>query len=191
MPRKTPDWKYIKYDIEQLWERIALRRRINTHPRIIIAVTNVSVIIFLILMFQTYRQAMVKRVVDYEKEWFYDLNTGQLFTADKELVPPIESPSGPLPDGGPAGVRAYVFSYVEEPNESQRYIGFLEKVDPNFAKEASEQTDDMTRWGRGKLIRRAGDKEWVPADSRAGREILQEALVPNENGQNPYYTTPK
>jgi hypothetical protein len=191
MPFRIPEWKYLRYDIQQLWDRIALRRRINANPRIIIVVTNVSVIIFIIMFLQFFRSGQVKRVSDYKKEWFYDLNTGQLFAADKEHIPPIEAPSGPLPDGQPAGVRAYVFSYVEEPNESERFIGFLETADPNYAGDTTDKAKGITRWGRGRLIRKISDKKWVPADSKQGREIFEEALTPDENGKNPQYCAPK
>jgi hypothetical protein len=70
------------------------------------------------------------KVKEYKKGWFYDLNTGKLFVAKSKLIPPIEAPSGPLENGKPAGVKAYVFSYKYEPNESERFIGFLETFTP-------------------------------------------------------------
>lgn len=57
--------------------------------------------------------------------YFYDLNTGELFAGRSNQVPPIEAPSGPLPDGSPAGVGAYVIEYVDAPGE--RHIVYLER----------------------------------------------------------------
>jgi hypothetical protein len=130
-----------------------------------------------------------------EKEWFYDLNTGKLFTANKGLTPPIEAPSGPLPDGRPAGVRAYVLSYAFEPNESERFIGLLETTDPRGGDENLPSGEGYAsaarQWAKGKLFRTVEDERWVPADSRLGQAIWQKAFIPNENGEPPHYCPPK
>ena len=106
-----------------------------------------------------------------DKAWFYDLNTGKLFVGKDKQVPPIEAPSGPLSiesaarplqEGGPAGVKAYVFSYAREPNESERFIGFLETSVPKEIMEKLESTKSKAgsteRWGYGKLVRRLKGK---------------------------------
>ncbi|MHC4500419.1 MAG: hypothetical protein ACYS21_15065 [Planctomycetota bacterium] len=128
------------------------------------------------------------------KEWYYDLNTGRLFTAEEGLIPPIDAPSGPLADGGAAGVKACVLTYVAEPNEAERFVGFLETSDPNAGnarEDAASIPGGAGRWGRGKLIRRVEDGGWVRADSGEGWAILEEAFVPDENGERPYYVRPK
>ena len=71
--------------------------------------------------------------------WYYDLNVGQIFTGNSTEVAPIDAPSGPLPDGGQAGVKAYVFSYGDCADESQRFIAWLERAIPN-AKKVVEQS---------------------------------------------------
>ncbi len=47
---------------------------------------------------------------DPKMRWFYDLNTGELFAAEASRLPPIDAPSGGLPDAdaSPAGVLANV-----------------------------------------------------------------------------------
>jgi hypothetical protein len=133
--------------------------------------------------------------VTIETEWYYDLNTGKLFTAEKGLVPPIEAPSGPLPDGKPAGVRAYIVSYVYEPNESERFIALLETTasDEMLARWPSRagRASAARKWGRGKLIRKVDDKLWIPADTKLGLQLLEDAFAPNENGERPTYCRPR
>lgn len=74
--------------------------------------------------------------------WYYDLNTGQLFTGKIEDVAPIDAPSGPLPDGGQAGVKAYVFSYGDCDDENQRVVGWLERASVNTKKVLTESKSD-------------------------------------------------
>lgn len=127
------------------------------------------------------------KIEESDKEWFYDLNTSKLFVAKRGRTPPIDSPSGPLPDGRLVGVRAYVFTYTYPPNESDRFIGFLEMPDPN----ANQAAVDSQPWGQGKLIRRVEDDQWYAADSNEGQMIIKETLRPNEKGQYPNYWPPK
>ena len=123
------------------------------------------------------------------------MNTGRLFTAEKGLVPPIDAPSGTLPDGSPAGVRAYVLSYVDDPNEAERFIAFLETSNPqdvsNGPQKPGPKLTPAMRWGRGKLLRRLQDKQWVPGDSAYGQAIFSQAFAPNKNGERPSYYPPK
>lgn len=197
---KVPDW--LRFEVREKWERLedrckelALRRWINDNPKIVIAITTVSACVLLVVVTTLLWPEKTAKVELGEKEWFYDLNTGKLFTAKKGLTPPIEAPSGPLPDGRPAGVRAYVLSYAYEPNESERFIGFLETTDPRGDDESRASSEGYAsgakRWAKGKLIRTVEDERWVPADSRLGQAIFQKAFIPNENGERPYYCPPK
>jgi hypothetical protein len=120
-----------------------------------------------------------------EQAWFYDLNTGKLFTAGSELAGPIEAPSGPLADGKPAGVKAYVFSYTYNPAESELFVGFLEMPDTN-----TPASSENNRWGEGKLIRKPDEKRWVKAAGRDGQNIIREVFKPNEKGQVATYYPP-
>jgi len=193
---KLPDW--LRYEIEHRWERLAvnIRRRINAHPRLIIVVTAASVFVLSVtIVWLSWPEKVVEEVVESELEWFYDWNTGELFVAKGNLVPPIEAPSGPLPCGRPAGVRAYVFSYIDEPNESERFIGFLEKPNPAAGTDTPGGIDEGTggaeQWGQGRLICMVGDERWVPADSEQGRAILSWVFMLNHLGERPYYCPPK
>jgi len=200
MSIEIPEW--LKYDIarrrERLgvwWEELAARKWVNENPILVMAVTGVSVLLLLAVIVWLSWPEHVPEVAEYKKEWYYDLNTGELFTAKRGLTPPIEAPSGPMPDGGPAGVRAYVLSYADEPSEAERFIAFLEVADPNsvnkvVGKPGPKVTPAM-RWGRGRLLRRLDDEQWVAGDSPEGQAIFSQAFSPATNGERPSYYQPK
>jgi len=194
MSFKFPDLQYLGYEIREWWERLAIRRWVNQNPRIIIGITTASVLILLVIVIWQAIPEKTVKVEKVEKEWFYDLNTGKLFVAKSGQIPPIKAPSGPLPDGKPAGVRAYVFSYSYEPNEAERFIGFLETADPNAEKgvsaSAEPRADSAKQWGRGRLVRKVEGAKWVPADSERGRRIVREVFHPNETGERARYCRP-
>ncbi|MHC4571904.1 MAG: hypothetical protein ACYS0C_07495 [Planctomycetota bacterium] len=192
---KLPDW--LRYEIQHLWERtsVNVREWINTHPKIIIGIATISMLLLFVIVIYMLIPEKTIEIEEYDKEWFYDLNAGELFVAESDLVAPIEAPSGPLANGGPAGVRAYVFSYSEEPNERNRFIGFLEIPDPN-AKDDKLLSLESTAtgaelWGQGRLIRRVEDERWVPANSDEGRAILGELFYPNAKGEIAHYCPPE
>ncbi|GAG43518.1 unnamed protein product, partial [marine sediment metagenome] len=199
MPFRIPDW--LGYEIREKWEWLAaklldVRLWLNRqNPKVIIGITVVTVLVLIIVVISLLSGPEVPEVKEYKKAWFYDLNTGTLFAAKKDLIPPIEAPSGPLPDGSPAGVKAHVFTFTIEPNESERFIGFLETTDPNaeieFGASGSRKIDSAASWGLGKLFRRVDDAKWISGSSKEGRAILEEALERNENGKRALYCRPK
>lgn len=199
MSFQIPDW--LRYEIREKWEWLAaklldVRRWLNRqNPKVIIGIAVVTVLVLIIVVISLLSGPEAPEVKKYKKAWFYDLNTGTLFVAKKGLIPPIEAPSGPLPDGSGAGVKAHVFTFTTEPNESERFIGFLETTDPNaeieFGASGSRKIDSAASWGRGKLFRRVDDAKWISGSSREGRAILEEALLPDENGELARYCRPK
>ena len=116
------------------------------------------------------------------QEWFYDLNTKQLFSAPASTVPPVAAPSGPLPDGSPAGVRAYVYG-CENCNKSSRFIAYLEMftAEGRAALETAHQrkpTETMLPMtpATGILVRRPDGTEWVERNTAAGYRIIADSL---------------
>jgi hypothetical protein len=189
---RLPGW--LEYEVKDKLDRLAARKWINENPQIIVVVMSISAVVLAVTAIVYLWPEKPKPLKPPAKAWFYDLNTGELFTANKNTTSPMETASGPLANGEPAGVKAYVLSYASEPNESDRFIGFLEKVDPLAQSSANSGDGDGSgaeQWGRGKLIRRVEDLEWVPADSIEGREILEEAFTPDENGERPHYVRPR
>ena len=199
MSLRIPDW--LRYEIREKWEwlaekLLAARGWINQqNPRIIIGITAVCVLVLLTTVIGLLSPGEAPKVKEYKKAWFYDLNTGKLFIAKSGLIPPIKAPSGPLGNGKPAGVKAHVFTYAYEPNESERFIGFLETTDPNAVRDSSEsgkpRTDSAKSWGQGKLFRRVQDEQWIPGSSKEGRAILDGVFLPNENGERARYCRPE
>ena len=199
MSFQLPDW--LKYDlgrkVERLahwWREMRLRKWANSNPGPVLAITIASVLLMLgVIIWLAWPEPPAPVVVQ-TKEWYYDLNTEKLFVAKRGLTPPIEAPSGPLPDGKPAGVRAYVLTYVDEPNESERFIAFLEIADPRGPAHTTDppglKVSGARKWGRGKLLRRIGDAQWFTGDSPQGQRIFEEAFAPNENGERPRYFQP-
>lgn len=194
-----PNWKYIRYDIEERWERLGLRNWINNNPKIVTAISAAAVFIFLLIVISQlipYKPLIISQT---PKAWFYDLNTDKLYITDGENIPPIEAPSGELPDGRPAGVKAYVLSYFRDPNESERFIGYLEKFTPqgkkiisSLQKSSAKVNEELIKQiNRNRLIRWPDDNQWFLADSKEGRAILEQTSRINEMGQIPYYYPPK
>ena len=194
-----PNWKYIWYDIEERWERLGLRSWINNNPKIVIGITVAAVFIFLLIVIaqlMPYRAPIISQT---SKAWFYDLNTDKLFITDGDKVPPVKAPSGSFPDGQPAGVKACVLSYIREPNESERFIGYLEKYTPegkkiisSFRKSGKNVTREVvSQLNKNRFVRRVDDERWFLADSDEGRVILEQVFLMNEAGQIPQYCSPK
>ena len=152
-------------------------------------------LVLLVIVISLLSPAHSSKTKPFKKAWFYDLNTGGLFTARYDKAPPVKAPSGPLPNAQPAGVKAYVLTYVDEPNESQLFIAFLETADPNAGKPEAPDTkpsiDKNALLIEGKLIRTIEDANWVPANSKKGRLIIKKAFRPDKNGRYPRYWLPE
>jgi hypothetical protein len=178
-------------DVDEEWESGGLRGWVNDHPVPIVAIAFVSVLIVLSAL-MGYLSEEPEAAIDHGvKGWFYDLNTGKLFVRNKDAEVPIKAPSGPLADGKAAGVRAYVLSYVSKPKKSERFVGFLETVDPNAKGGRMKSSGARQAWAVGKLIRKVDDEEWVSADGAKGQALLEEVFAVNESGERPHYVWPK
>jgi hypothetical protein len=194
---RVPDWlRYeIQHKIEQLGdgiERLHVKDRINENPKAVVGVTLFSVLLLGVVLLSAGRETPARRYQGDKKAWFYDLNTGELFSASSKQTGPIEAPSGPLPNGGPAGLKAHVYSYVLDPNASEHFVGFLERPDPQAdAKQLASDQSHFPEWARGRLIKRVDDETWVSPTSRRGRDIIQELTQPNDQGQTPIYHVPR
>jgi hypothetical protein len=190
-----PDFGYLKYEIKGWWERVSIRDWISRSPILTISASILLVVGVIVFLAWLTLPKKVAPVDTSEKQWFYDLKHRSLFVAKGGQLPPIEAPSGPLPNGEPAGVRAYVFTYSDDPNTTDTFIGFLETTDPNVDKKSIGLMDlrvgGAEMFAKGRLIRRVKDKEWVQANSEEGRAILKEVFHKNEKGKIPHYIPPK
>ncbi len=183
------EWKYLRYDIMQRWQHLAIRRWINQNPKIITGITAAFFLLFLVIAVCQFIPGKPVKYKGPKKAWFYDLNTGELFTAKSKLLPPTEAPSGPLPDGTPAGVRAYVFySNALNDTDTEPFVGFLETLSPQ-AKQSKASSNSKThsaeQWAEGRSFRRPDEDKWFPADSEQGRSIFSEFFLPDDNQEPP------
>ncbi|MCF7975661.1 MAG: hypothetical protein K9N55_17725 [Phycisphaerae bacterium] len=181
----------LRHKIEQWQYRLEdMRIRDWTHdnPVMVYSATIVSVGLLMVVLAWNYGSGSPDPFKPDKKAWFYDQNTGRLFIASGKNSGPIKAPSGPLPDGSPAGVRAHVYSHVPEPKTSDLFVGFLEK--PAAQSGTAAQTGSG-QWGQDRLIKREKDAAWVSATSPQGRGILSSLSLPNDKGQTPMYQTPE
>ena len=183
-------WKYYRYSMEEKLEKFLrvsgsheygdgviglLRQWLKEHKRDACITLSALTLVFVLF---TVTQLMPGSLSIGTKElhknvWFYDLNTGELFAAKFKSIPPIEAPSGPLPDGQAAGVRAYVYRYIDQSDE-EKFVAYVEKFTPQAA-EMMKSGDKETRakaWQEGRLVRRTDGTEWVNAKSKEGAEII-------------------
>ena len=195
-------WRSIRhtwYEIEDQLKSLRIKELVNSNPKFVIGLSIASGVLFLLIVIISLLASRPAATWEREKAWFFDLNTQQLFVAGSDDVPPIDAPSGALTDGQPAGVRAYVFSYVNDPKVSERFIGYLEKFTPEgqkmistIRKSKSNVTRDMVRQlNRNRLIRRPSDTNWFPADSNDARFIIEQVARVNQPGQMPRDCLPK
>ncbi len=107
------------------------------------------------------------------RAYYYDLNTGELFVDDSSKFPPIEAPSGPDPDGQPAGVRAIVFSCSSCDDEDSLWVGYLEKfANPPTRRESGSAADEAALGATAMLVRAPDGGKWVSDQSMVGAQIM-------------------
>lgn len=191
-----PDW--FRYEIGHALDRFrqdrdeeGWRDSLNRSPGLILLVTTVALLILGSAVWKLGRNSGGVPVAQGVFAWFYDLNTGRLFQATCNKLGPIAAPSGPLPGGEPAGVRAHVYSYVMDPNENELFVGFLDKPDPHASgKRPTWKRQDFEKWVRHRIIRRPADETWVSPASEAGQAILRRLVQPDEQGRTAQYRLP-
>ena len=159
---------------------MSLRQLLNNNSSIVTLASLVVLILALGWMVQT---SMLNRYnsADVPNAWFYDLNTGELFEAKSNAIPPIDAPSGNLPNGEPAGVRAKVFACGDRSDPAKQFVGWLEKLTPE-AKQAIVQgqtgegmssSSSSIGYLEGLLVRSADGDRWVSANSREAMRLFQ------------------
>lgn len=175
------NWKYLKSDLEYRWQNLEIRKWLNNNPHIVKTAAACSAIILLIVILSLIWPEGEQKYASITKAWYYDLNTAKLFVSDLHQNPPIDAPSGPLPDSNQAGVLAYVYRTGMDKN-STKVIAFLEKLTDHAQKTRpvklrppAERTEqEIQLWNRGRLIKRVDDEHWVLYESPQGQIILNE-----------------
>jgi hypothetical protein len=186
MAFQSDEWKYFCYKMQERWERLGIQEWINRNPRAVIAIASGSFLLFFLMVFFQLMPDSPGRFQEPETVWFYDLNTKELFRAKSSNIPPIKSPSGPLPDGSPAGVRAYVYN---ETSDAKPVIALLEKFTPEGRKSRrvyDPQYHDPNQWACGRFFCRPGEEAtWFAADSPEGKAIYKEYYLRKNNIEMP------
>ena len=176
-------WKYLKYELELRWQRMTFKEWINRNPKVFTSIAAVSFLLFAVIAIAQLIPDKPPAHEEPNTAWFCDLNTNQLFEAKSSKLPPIKAPSGTLPDGSPAGVRAYLFD-SDQPNSTQQSVGLLEKLSPE-GKQAQKNYDpknhDSKLWATGRFFRRPDQKEWTPANTPKGIALYQQFHKKNNN----------
>lgn len=113
--------------------------------------------------------------------WYYDINTGDLFAGPRNLMAPIDAPSGATEDGKPAGAQAHVFA-CGNCEKSNPFIGYLSRYTED-AKEAIQELmhdqidndymfDLEMRVRDGFELRAHDGDQWYTDQSDGGQAIM-------------------
>jgi hypothetical protein len=128
--------------------------------------------------------------------YYYDLNTGELFSASAGLIPPIDAPSGVLlgTTSSKAGVRAYVFGCGSCLPED-RHVAWIEMYDNEARKNLTEQLSAKThplasRMGPEAVTSHVAevnledprDVKWVGLNSLKGSSIVRQSALSCPDG---------
>lgn len=214
---RFPEWKYLKYNIQQkfasmtaskgyspksykgdtLFQRLAaFRTMVLTNPILRACVSLLCLIAIVSIVRLAIFTGTKEKIIDTDVAWFYDMKTGELFTAGRKEIPPIATPSGLLDDGSDAGVMANVLTYDPTGKDPEKqFIGYLEKLTTPgkvvWAEAFETGTEAQMQWQTGRLIKRVDDDEWVQADSPKGLYIRNAIYQPNNQGEIPQYVLPE
>lgn len=147
--------------------------------------------------------------------YYYDLNTGKVFTAPVESLPPVKAPSDP-DESKRSGVQAYIMACGECPSNiagataeelAQRnvFIVRLEKYDDRTRDQLVKMMEQQQQAGpegpppmmvdpflmeEGRLVKPLQGDRWVPIHSPAGMQIMESLQRRCEDGTNPKFCYP-
>ncbi len=162
-------------------------------------VTILAVVVLVIALGVIVMQLQPPRTAGAIDLYFYDMTSGQLFTASSDQIPPIETSNGPH-----AGVRAHVFACGECPGnlsgmtaeqvrQQNAYIAYLEMYTPQ-GKQALTAASQPQPEGEGPppsvmmdpmeqtLVKRIEDSRWLSMYSEAGYRLTDEAITQCPDG---------
>lgn len=130
---------------------------------------------------------------------YYDMNTGDMFTAAGGQIPPIKAPSDAGKPDQYSGVRALVFSCEDCGDPTKRFIGLLEQypLEVKQAMEKARASDDpeeqmaLEQLDLGRLICRPEEGVWVEAESDEGRELFKSLATACAGGSRPRPCIPR
>ncbi|MDP6152609.1 MAG: hypothetical protein QF785_04470 [Phycisphaeraceae bacterium] len=186
-----------------------LRDWINQNSSVVTVSSIAILIICLGILFKQFVSPHGPRGPRITSVWYYDLNTKTIFASGSTATPPIVTDSGPLSeDMAEAGVRAYIFSCGECPDDltgkaaeelesDDAFIGWLEKYSPEAKAEMEKPLKDRDKavppvafeflmiWEEGHYIQEVGDEQWYLAMSAEGIETMHSLREACTHGKYP------
>ncbi len=121
--------------------------------------------------------------------YYYDVATGETFTDEATLIPPITSPAGN------EAVRAHYYT-CGDCGEDERFVGYFEKYTPEAKQriESAQQNEEFSEYyyemeGQGLLIS-LDAQQWYPIYSPQGEQLMSDKLN-CPSGQRLKYCHPK
>ncbi len=100
--------------------------------------------------------------------YYFDLNTGETFISPLSHEPPVVAPSGPMPSGAKAGVRAHVFACGA--CENDLWVGYLSATKPPEDGQRMETGGMMT--GSNIIIGSDDGKTWYEAGTPEANALV-------------------
>jgi len=164
---------------------VGIRQKLNDASKGIIGlVILLVVVVYAVVAWEFHRPAAGAHS---NIKTYYTIDDGATYFADDgALFPPFDH------DGSQA-VRCYVFKCAS----SGEFVGYLEKFSPEM-KETLDRPSDPTHptagppvnYAAGILVKRPGDKNWVPEASSKGEAIAHNVKCPNGSNDQPVPVTP-
>jgi len=145
---------------------LSFREVLNKNSWLVIGVSVAVVVLASLVAWRATTDTGYSKPRIQKMAYWYDLNTEELFEAPLTHELTMETDSGPY-EGGPAGVRAHVFSCTS--CRDGKFIGWLEKPNPNLKGEPKTDFE----MARATLIRRVDDDRWVPQGGAQGLRIIE------------------
>ena len=103
--------------------------------------SGLAILLVALVMYSLGGSDAPAQALNVEREWFYDLSTGELFVQPRGTIPPVAATSGAMVDGEPTGVRAFVYAPAAQPD--QTIVGYLVTTTPGYR--AAMQLPDAQR----------------------------------------------
>ena len=161
----------------------AIRKLVRKHPVAALAATTLALLMSIAVFWWLPRRPRIDRT-----QYFYDLNTRQLFVVPDGTISPVDTPSGPH-QGEPAGVQAEVFACGDCADASKRTILFLIKLRTPVPGPGPAGTEP-SRWidhSQNPLVKRPEEVDWYPRFSPRGEELFEDYIQKqhacNESGE--------
>ena len=128
------------------------------------------------------------------KGFFYDESSGEIFTAKRDLIPPIQGVDGPALDA----FRAVVVSTTGNPKDKKSWkVVYLERYSAELKNqmEEAQRTSSSPDMGRGmaqshRFVKRPGEAQWHPMNSDEAAAILGELAALSSQGITPMAGVP-